>query len=431
MKLKLIVLLFSMCISQLWAQNDSLSISPKKQRLDFAKMYFEGGGTYLPSFEGKQLVNGQLISFEYSATLNPYLTWGAFHFWGHTEFYVTFPLNQLALNKNTQTSHQLLHSVATGARIYPWAMVEGKIRPYIGLNWGALEFKPKLKPDENQPKISKDIMMNFDAGLMYNYKKIAVRLGINYFADNKWQYPISKTQMSEIVIPLMSFQIGFLYTFDASKDNAKENIDKWNSYPRVSKLSYDAKKFGDFFVGIGPSLSFSLIKSDYNATHLPYLQQKLASTNYFDIAAGYHFNMANLFTAISYRNPTYKTEGFGSNQTIKKTSVAFEINKFLTDYTGFAPYIGLNVAYDKLKYEQNVDGIKKQQTFTNEIEPGITFGWDIVPGKTNEALILRTNLRWYPFSKFELDGKTFNFSQLEYNLIQVVFYPERLKLRKK
>lgn len=429
MKLKLIALFITISTSQLWAQNDTLSVAPKKQRLDFAKMYFEGGGTYLPSFTGKQLVNGQLNTFEHSATFNPYLTWGAFHFWGHTEFYVTFPLNQLSLNNNNQTGHQLLHSVATGARIYPWAMKERKIRPYIGVNWGALEFGQKLKPDENQPILSKDIMLNYDGGVLYNAKKFAFRLGINFFADNKWQYPMSKTQMSEIETPLMSIQVGLLYTFDATKDNTKENIDKWNSYPRVSKLSYDAKKIGDFFVGIGPSLSFSLAKSNYNAAQFPYLKQKLTSTNYFDIALGYHFNKANLFTALSFRNPTYETEGYGTKQTIKKNSVALEVNKYLTDYSGFAPYIGLNVAYDKLDYEQNVDGIKKQQTFTNAIEPGITFGWDIVPGKTNEALILRTNLRWYPFSKFELDGKRFNFRQLEYNLIQVVFYPERLKLR--
>ncbi len=134
MKLKLIVLLFTIYTSQLWAQQKTSPSPLEKQRLDFAKMYFEGGGTFLPSFTGKHLVNGQLSSFEHSATLNPYLTWGAFHFWGHTEFYVTFPFNQLNLNKNNTISHQLLHSVATGARIYPWTMKEGKIRPYIGAN---------------------------------------------------------------------------------------------------------------------------------------------------------------------------------------------------------------------------------------------------------------------------------------------------------
>ena len=167
MKKIAIIVLVNLYILNIQAQ----STTSQKQRLDFAKMYLESGGTYLPSFTGKQLVNDQLSSFEHSATLNPYLTWGAFHFWGHTEFYVTFPLKQLSLNKNSEIEHQLLHSVATGARIYPWAMKEGKICPYIGANWGALEFRQKLKPDEDQPKLSKDILLNYDAGLMYNYKK--------------------------------------------------------------------------------------------------------------------------------------------------------------------------------------------------------------------------------------------------------------------
>lgn len=429
MKPGIITLVLIFLISKICAQNDSLQHNGKRQRLDFAKMYLEGGGTYLSAFTGKQLMNEQLSSFEHSSTLNPYFTWGAFHFWGHTEFYVTFPLSQIPLHMgNDEHGHQLRHSVATGARIYPWAMKEGKLRPYIGANWGALEFRQQLKPDENQPLLSKDIMLNYDFGVVYNYKKLGFRLGVNYFTDNTWQYPVSKTRFTTIKTPRTSVQVGFLYTYDASKDDTKANIDKWNAYPRISKLSYDARKFGDFFIGIGPSLSFSLVKSAYNAAHFSYLQQKHTSSNYFDISLGYHFNKSNLFTALSYRNPSYKTEGFGSKQTIKKTSVALEVCKFLTDYSGFAPYIGLNVAYDKLDYEQNVAGVAKQQIFTNLIEPGITLGWDIVPGKTNEALILRTNLRWYPFSKFELDGKEFNFSQLEYNLIQLVFYPERLKL---
>ncbi|MTI19741.1 hypothetical protein E1176_01775 [Fulvivirga sp. RKSG066] len=427
MKHKLLSIVFGLLISTfVLAQEDS----PNKERLDFAKMYFEIGATYLPSFTGKRLENNTITTFDHAETLNSYLTWGGFHFWGHTEFYVTFPLNQLSLNEDNGSNHELNHWVATGARFYPWTMKERKIRPYIGVNWGALEFRQILKPDENQSKLSKDFMLNYDAGVMYNYKKLALRFGVNYFADDKWQYPISKTQIAEIKTPKMSFQFGMLYTFDATKDTKEENIEKWNSYPTVSKLSYDSNEFGSFFIGAGPSISFSLAKSDYNATEFPYLQQQLTSTNYFDIALGYHFHKANLFTAISYRNPTFETEGFGSKQTIKKTSLALEVNKFLTDYSGFAPFIGLNVAYDRFNYEQNGDGINTQGIFTNKIEPGFTFGWDIVPGKTNEALILRTNLRWYPFSEFQVNGEKFNFSQLEYNLIQVVFYPERLKKRK-
>lgn len=357
----------------------------------------------------------------------PNFTWGAFHFWGHAEFYVTIPLKQNSLSNNSETDFQLLHSVATGARFYPWTMKEKKIRPYGGLHWGALDFR-QIIPDENQPTISKDFLLNFELGLSFNYKKIGGRIGVNYFPNTKWNYPISKTEKAEIKTPAYSLQFGLLYTFDATKNGKNKRVDDWNSYPKNSKLSYDSKRFGDFFIGIGPSISFSLIRSEYNVDQFPYLKEKLTSNSYFDLAVGYQFNKADLFTAISFRNSTFETEGYGAKQTIKKNSLTLEVNKFLIDYTGFAPYLGLTVAYDKLNYIQTIDGIEKKLTVSS-IEPGITFGWDIVPGKTNEALILRTNLRWYPFSKFEVEGKNFNFSQLEYNLIQIVFYPNRLRKR--
>ncbi|MBB6461857.1 hypothetical protein [Flammeovirga kamogawensis] len=421
----LFIVIIYFCASTVKSQDASST----KQRLDFAKMYLEVGGTYFPSFTGNQLADGIVSHFESSATINPYLTWGAFHFWGHTEFYVTFPLGQINLDSE-HANHELSHSVATGARIYPWAITEGKLRPYIGLNWGAQSYKQVLPPDENQPEISKDFMLNFDVGLLYYHKKLAFRLGVNYFSDTEWQYPLSRTEMVEIKTPQFSAQLGVLYSFDVTKNNTQENRDLWNSYPQVSELSYDANSFGDFFIGAGPSQSFSLSNSKHNADHYPYLEQKISSSAYIDLALGYHFNKANLFIALSFRNPIYETEGYGTKQIINKTSLAIEINKFLTDYSGFAPYIGINASYDRIGYEVNTDGMMTQEPISTTIEPGLTFGWDIVPGKTNEALILRTNLRWYPFSEFEVNGEKFNFSQLEYNLIQVVFYPERLKKRK-
>lgn len=396
----------------------------QNQRLDFARMYLETGGYFFPGFTGKQLIHNQITPVDYAATLNPYITWGGFHFWGHTEFYVSFPLGQINLDGNA-AEHKLQNSVATGARIYPWAMKKGKLRPYIGFNWGALTFQQISQNTEKSTEISKDFMLNFDAGIMYSFKSLAFRLAVNYFPNNEWQYPISKTETTQFTTPPYAIQLGLLYSFDLTKNNTQANIDRWNDYPSLSKLSYDSETFGDFFIGAGPSQSFSLNHSEYNTEKFPYLQQRLSSSTYFDLALGYHFNRANLFLALAFRNPTYITEGFDTKQTINKTSLAFEVNKFLTDYSGFAPYIGLNIAYDVIEYHEEVALSNRKINFSS-IEPGLTFGWDIVPGKTNEALILRTNLRWYPCSSFTIDGLSFNFNQLEYNLIQLVFYPQRL-----
>ncbi|MEM9930220.1 MAG: hypothetical protein AAF840_10405, partial [Bacteroidota bacterium] len=184
-------------------------------------------------------------------------------------------------------------------------------------------------------------------------------------------------------------------------------------------------RIGDFFVGVAPSSSFSLDKSEYTKQNLPFLDQQLAAPTFLDIALGYQLHRPAFFIAASFRNPTFTSTGFGVEQTIKKRSFSVEVNKFLTDYTGFAPFIGFNLSYDRLTYLEEGGEVPLDLTFTS-LEPGLCLGWDIIPGKTEEALILRTNLRWFPNASFSVDGFKFKFSQLEYNLIQVVFYPGRL-----
>ncbi|TMM53172.1 hypothetical protein FEE95_19065 [Maribacter algarum] len=428
MKQKLFAAILTLCSLNIFSQNDSLQ--KDKKRLDFAKSYLELGGVFSPSFNGKRLLNNEVISFSNAASVNQTITWGAFHFWGHAEFYVSIPIGQENFKKNEETDFQLTNSIVTGARFLPWAYRDGALRPYIGVGWGATDFQQKIKPEENQPVLSKDFMLVPEAGLIFGYKAFMLRLGVSYLYDNKWNYPVSRTEFSAIETPKFNFQIGVRYSYEDTKSKDPKVNEQWNNFPINSPLGYGSTKFGDFFIAAGPSSSFSLAKSDYNQSSRPYLDDKLTSSNYFDITGGYQFNHWNLFTAISFRNPKFETEGYGAKQTIKKTSFTFEINKFLTDYVGFAPYIGLNIAYDKLNYTESIDNVNKKLTF-EKIEPGVTLGWDIVPGKTNEALVLRTNLRWFPYSSFQVDGNNFDFSQLEFNLIQVVFYPERLKKRKK
>ncbi|MDN5202790.1 hypothetical protein QQ008_15480 [Fulvivirgaceae bacterium BMA10] len=428
MKQFLLLIFFIPCSINLSGQENTLA---SKKRLDFAKTYFELGGNLFPSFTGKRFLGNSITTFEHPGSFNPYLNWGGFHFWGHAEFYVSFPLTQLNLKRKAETDFQLTHYVATGARFLPWAFEEKKIRPYIGFSWSALDFKQIIKPNEDQPTLSKDFMLVPDIGFLYGYKDFAIRIGVNYFHSNAWQYPMSKTEFEEISTPKFNLQVGLVYSFESSHDKNPETNKKWNSYPTVSRLSLDATRFGDFFVGIGPSVSFSLAKSEYNKSDFPYLNDKLSSSTYYDIALGYQFNKANLFSALSFRNPRYENTGYGTKQTIQKTSLAFEVSKFLTDYSGFVPYIGLNIAYDHIQYSENTNDADRKLTF-RKVEPGITVGWDILPGKTEEYLILRTNLRWYPLSSLDIDNKSFDFSQLEYNLIQVVFYPGRfLKSRHK
>ncbi|MFB2121470.1 hypothetical protein [Parapedobacter sp. 2B3] len=419
-----LLLYLSLCFLSVSAQE---YFSEGKNRLNFAKTYFELGGQYSPSFNSKTL-NGNVVSFvQNSASLMPYLNIGGIHFWGHADFYISIPLGQINLQKNNSSDFLLNQSVITGARFLPLAYKDNRIRPYVGASWAVVNFKQKSTPDNAQPLFQQNKLL-LDLGLLYGKGNWLVRAGINYNYSNKWQYPLSQTNFQEIETPDWSGNVSIIYTVETtrSKKMEKEN-ERLNQYGNVTKPTKDALKFGDYFIGAGFATSFMLSNSKYNNNEYPYFNKKGISRTYLDASIGYHFNRAGIITALSYRSPKFVNEAFGIKQTIQKNSFALEAYKFLTDYNGFTPYLGLNITYDNIRFSENQN---IQKTF-NQLNPGITFGWDILPGKTEQFFVLRTNLRWYPFSSIKINGQCFSQHQLEYNVIQAVFYPARYKNAKK
>lgn len=402
-------------------------ISEGKTRLNFAKTYFELGGQFSPSFTGKRTTQtNSVASFENAASIVPYLNIGGLHFWGHADFYISIPLAQFNLKSDDSTGFQLNQSVVTGARFLPWAYKDAKLRPFIGASWAVVNFKQRTILNENQPLISKNKLI-IDAGFIYGKGSIMTRLGVNFYLSTKWNYPISPTSFQEIKTPNWSAFFSIIYAFESTRSKNMESENKrLNNYPIVSKPTLNSLKRGDYFIGIGPSSSFMLAKSEYNLSNFPYFNKKPISKTFVDVAVGYQWNKLGIVTALSYRNPRFTNEAFGVTQTIKKNSIVLEVYKYLTDYSGFTPYLGINLAYDKTDYLEKSSVGEVNQAF-NQFNPGITFGWDILPGKTAQCFVLRTNLRWYPFSKITINGKAFSQNQLEYNVIQAVFYPSRFK----
>ncbi|MCB0738757.1 MAG: hypothetical protein KDC92_14680, partial [Bacteroidetes bacterium] len=56
----------------------------------------------------------------------------------------------------------------------------------------------------------------------------------------------------------------------------------------------------------------------------------------------------------------------------------------------------------------------------------LVFGWDIRPSEV-EWFILRTNLRYQPRGNMSSENKNYFSNDLEFNFIQMVVYPERMK----
>ena len=398
-----------------------------KKRLNFAKTYFELGGQYSPSFSSKKMNRNQTIqTVTNPASIVPYLNIGGLHFWGRADFFISIPLSQINLDSNDSTDFTLNQSVVTGARFLPWAYKDNRIRPYIGGSWAIVNSKQENKQNNGQPTFSKSKLI-FDAGLLYGKRNFMTRIGVNFYPNSSLEYPITQTQFEIIKTPKWGAYLGFVYAFESTRSRNMETENaKLNKYAKTSSPTMNAFKKGDWFIGIGPSTSFVLGTSDYNSIRHPYFNKKPISNTYIDAVLGYQFNKKGIITALSYRNPTFANEAFRVKQTVKKNSAALEVYKYLTDYNGFTPYIGLNLAFDNIDYAEESD-TETISISKNHIAPGITFGWDILPGKTEQWFVLRTNLRWFPLQSFEVNNKKFGLNQIEYNVIQAVFYPSRHK----
>ncbi|TAF95056.1 MAG: hypothetical protein EAZ32_13885 [Cytophagia bacterium] len=330
------------------------------------------------------------------------------------------------MQKNDSTNLRFNKSVVTGARYFPWAYQAKKIRPYVGVSWAIVNFQNKVKPDENQPLLSKSNLL-FDAGFLYGKSNLMARIGFNITPNSTINYPISTSNFQQIKTPNWNPYLSIIYAFETTRSKKSEPINKeLMKYPNLSSPTLKAENKGDWFVGIGPSTSFMISKSEYNEKLHPYFNKKPISTTFFDITFGYQFNKLGLITAISYRNPRFRNEAFGVEQVIQKNSIVIEAFKFLTDYNGFTPYFGVNLGFNKIGYSEksNTENFEQNNLFVN---PGFTFGWDILPGKTEQPFVLRTNLRWFPFEKINLKDKEFSLNQIEYDVIQLVYYPSRSK----
>lgn len=67
-----------------------------------------------------------------------------------------------------------------------------------------------------------------------------------------------------------------------------------------------------------------------------------------DMALGYHFLNAETVLALSYRPMVQHRKAFGELLSVNRKSVLLEGYKFLFDYHGFAPYIGLGLSRETL-----------------------------------------------------------------------------------
>jgi len=374
---------------------------------------------------GSMMINSQNTNLPNNFI--PRLTIGGIHFWGHADFYVSFPIGVNITNKPANTNmYSLRESIESGAKFYPLAMKSGKIRPYIGVSFQPFIFRYASAGTNFRNGAPTFQRMNtpLHLGISYTTKNTIISFGTRYLNNPSFSYHILPTETTNVNLRAWSFNFSFLKYFDTSKSLATPNsVDQLNI--KLYLLNKE-NRLSSWYWGVGPSTALQISRSPYFRNNLPYINKDKVNTAILpEVSVGRYFGSLDANLNLAFRTMSWSLKGFDTKINMSRSSFAMEPTKFLFDYHGFAPYIGPSIGIDKLSYNEN-------NSKTSQIKPaiGIVFGWDIRLSKT-ETSLLRTNLRYMPNHNLKVNGEKVMYDHLEFNFIQYIRYFGRAKFYKK
>jgi hypothetical protein len=392
--------------------------------LSFAQLTLGGD---LLCLTGGQIKRNE-ISQSFDAGVMPRFTIGGMHFWGHADFYVSFPLGIQAQSKPGFTQKfKNIEGVETGLKIYPIALRPGRVSPYVGISFQPYQFGYQLL-DESAPKgfaQRERFITPVQAGLTYTSKKYLFTAGVRYNWKSSFDYYERPTAQSKVSANAVNFSIGILRYIDTDKGlGTPKGVEQQNIMYHILKKE---NKLSAWYWGIGPSAALEMSKSSFIQRQYPFLNPDMLNSFLMpDLTFGHYFSKPDLNVGLSARTMWFKTGAFDTELKMHRSALALEAYKFLFDYHGFVPFVGPMFSMEYLKLKTN--GITTASTVKPAL--GIVFGWDIRVTKTGSNL-LRTNLRYTPGLYLDVEGESLKFNHLEFNFIQYVHFIGRSKVYKK
>ncbi|MEL6135008.1 MAG: hypothetical protein AAFR59_16740, partial [Bacteroidota bacterium] len=389
----------------------------------FAWLTYGGDLNYLTGGTTQQLINGTKQTTSFGSTLAPRLTVGGIHFWGHVDFYVTFPLTFLTIQDIPQgiSALDVYQGVETGLRVYPLKLQPKRVSPFVGMSFRRIRFAQEAEDsasDNGVPNYGRFIYP-IQFGLTYTTRKWHISASGYYNYQNEFDYFISPTEQASINLNPLSLNVSLLRYIDTDRKmrtpRAVEQINLAHTVLENKKL------LSAWFVGIGPSSALQMTRSPYLRENFPFFYDNYASAIMPDFSVGRYFHKIDANANLTYRTYGERYEGFDSEITTRRHSVGVESVKFLFNYLGFVPFVGPVLSYENLR--ASVNGTNYRE---DKLALGITFGWDIRVTKTGTSL-LRTNLRYYPGLHMNIEGERMMFNHLEFNFIQWVYFFGRQK----
>lgn len=377
-----------------------------------------GGETFAVAAPGSG--PAQLLRAEPRASLFPRLNLAGTHFWGHASFYVSVPLGNLRdapLPGGGEIDFN--PGVETGLRIYPWRLESGGVRPFVGAAYAQSDLRQTtdLGTGVNEQKSR----IPLQAGLTYQRGSTLWELGFGRFLNNDLDYHVDRTATAPVRLPSSYLWFGVNRQLDTTLGLSSDWED--GTTAEATRRAARAGALSGWSVGVGPSAAFLLGSAPRNQALYPALGAHRTVSLFPDVGVGYYHFPWDTHLNLAYRSNASERSAYGQTQRLGRRSLGLEVFRFLFDYEGFAPFVGPVLSREWLELEESVDGAAVGRTGDERWRLGVIFGWDIRPDDLR-GVILRTNLRYTPVGRVGGLGGV-SADQLEFNFIQVVWYPGR------
>jgi len=404
----------------------TIQLIAQKDRYHFAASYLGLEGEIIQESNSFKSLNSQnqINNTDLPSTLTPRVLIGATHFWGHADFYISIPLSNLKISGNRHAS--ISNQVFTGFRFLPIKSQADHFSPYLGIGFNSKNYQQE-GANGNSPLYS-NWQWYPEIGLSYRTKKnIVFEIGARYFEKNEYHTYISRDLINSTAVSPLSFSIALKKVVDLTSSYSSEGAQKF--LKKMHQKASENNALSAFSIGVGYNALIPLDKTDF-ASRLPFFNDEIEGNLSPDIGVAYYLHQMDASLRLSFRPLKQKETSYHYTHQLNRNSFAIEAFKFLGDYHGFAPFIGPYVSYDFYRLRESDFGQELIHKTFEKFGYGVVFGWDIRQSNI-DYLILRTNLRYTPDLNHKHQGLSFTASQLEFNFIQIVFYPERFKVYKR
>lgn len=407
-----------------YAQTDSAYTKKYLERsTKFAWLTLGGDFLSLPGGTTQFIEDGTFKQTSFGSTAIPRLTIGGIHFWGHADFYVTFPISFVNLQDKPDVFSQFnyQHGIETGARVYPLKLKPNRIRPFAGVSFRTLKFNHEVKGSgyENGTPSFEKVIVPIQLGLTYSTPKYLISVSSYYQFEDEIEYYISPIETGTTTLSPFSFNVSFLKYLDIDRNaRSKRALEQFNKMHHILEKE---NRLSTWYLGIGPSAALQTSKSPFLEKEYPFLYDDYSIAIMPDLTFGRYFHKPDMNVGLSYRLMFDKIEGFNTKISTRRHSLMLESYKFLFNWLGFVPFAGVTASAENLSTQ-----INGERFSVTKPALGFVFGWDIRVIQTGTSL-LRTNLRYIPNLHMDVNGEKMMFDHLEFNFIQWVYFFGRSK----